>query len=82
MAHWVEISAVQMFCDGGFNRGVGAAAFVVTCVKWNGESFTSILSGATGKYISDARSAFHAEVTALDLAVDFVRKLVEYSYRP
>ena len=68
--------ALQVFSDGGFNCGVGAAAFVVTCVEWNGECWYSTLLGARGLMIEGARSAFHSEVAALDLAVEFIQKLV------
>lgn len=56
----------------GYKNGVGAAAFVVTSVRWDGEHFQSALLGVGGTFIAKARSAFQAEVIALDNAVDFI----------
>ena len=67
---------LQVYSDGGFNFGIGAAAFVVTCVKWDGERLQSVMMGSRGILIEGARSAFHTEVTALDMAVRFVLDLV------
>ena len=61
--------------NGGFADGFGAAAFVVVCVREHGGRFESILLGARGLLIKEARSAFHAEVTALDMATQFMCNL-------
>ena len=67
--------ALQAFSDGGLRHGNDAAASVVTCVAWDGGQFHSFVLAVKGVYMISARSACHAEVTALDLAVDFLHKL-------
>ena len=70
--------AIQIFSDGGYNFGKGAAAFVVTCVRWDGQQLHSELLGGRGILIKEARSAFHTEVTALDMAVQFMLEFVAH----
>ena len=73
--HLMDAVALQVFCDGGFSGRVGAGAIIVTSVKQNGEAFESAMIGAKGKLILGAKSAFHAEVTALDIAIEFLLNL-------
>ena len=78
---------LQIFCDGGYRAGQGAAAFVVTAVLPGGHSpqsaheqphnlergrFESVLIGACGVFIQGVKSAFHAEATALDIATEWL----------
>ena len=73
--HLTGAVVLQIFCDGGYSGRMGAGAIVVTSVAQNGVGFKSTLLGAKGKLVLGARSAFHAEVTALDLAVELLLKL-------
>ena len=74
--HIVQNSiGLQIFCDGGYVQGKGAAAFVVAAIHANGESVETKIVGARGLYMTTACSAFHAEVTALDIATEFVIQL-------
>ena len=52
-----------------------AAAFEVVCIRAAGGRLQSQLLGGRGVLIRQARSAFHAEVSALDLAIEFLNKL-------
>ena len=77
--------AIQVFCDGGYVSGRGAAAFVATRVKTaDGASgiehnrrsldrkfFEVELIGARAILIEGARSSFHSEATALDMATEW-----------
>ncbi len=60
---------------GGYQEGVGAAAFVVHA--YCPESGAVQRIGYIGTYFPDARSPFHAEVQALLAAVEWVRRLLE-----
>ena len=66
--------ALQVFCDGGYTNGVGAAAFVVKAVAERDGIYENKLVVTTGVLIRDCKSAFHAETTALDLATTWVTK--------
>ena len=66
---------LQVFSDGGFVQGRGAAAFVVTSVHCVGDELVQESLGARGVWMQGAVSAFQAEVIALDLATDFVASL-------
>ena len=67
-----EVVAVQIFTDGGLARGTGAAALVVFCIRDQLE--TSLLE-ARGWHMVGTRSAFHAEVSALDKATELLSKI-------
>ena len=67
-----EAVALQIFSDGGFTHAQGAAAFVITCVSKNG---SSTLLGTRGIWMEEAKSAFHAEVQALEAATEYVERL-------
>lgn len=54
---------------------MGAAVFVVLCIKDLGTKFEGVLMGGRGTIFQPAKSAFHAEVSALDLATDFLMEL-------
>ena len=64
--------ALQVYCDGGYALGNGAAAFVITCVKKVGANFETVVLGARGCWIQTPRSAFQTEVAALDFAAEFL----------
>ena len=68
--------AVQIFSDGGYANNEGAAAFVLTSVHDRGNHFETVIIGARGILMKNARSAFHAEVTALDIATEFLLSMV------
>ena len=70
---------LQVFTDGGYVNGLGAAAAVFNVVSASNGMFHSSLMGVCGQYMSSAQSAFHAEVTALDLALDALSKAVGIS---
>ena len=76
-----DATAVQVFSDGGFNKGVGVAAFVVTAVRFDGKSFSSEQLGARGLLISGDCSALHAEVAALDASVEYLLRLARICKR-
>ena len=67
---------LQVFCDGGYVQGKGAATFVVCAVIDHDGVFKDKIIGAEGYFMSNAHSAFHAEVTALDVATEFLVKLI------
>ena len=48
---------------------------LVVCVRDSGDSFQNLLVGGRGELLTPARLAFHAEVTALDLATEFLMNL-------
>ena len=58
---------LQIHSDGGFRDGVGAAAFVVHAHESRTGTITRI--GYSGSFMCSARSAFHAEGSALLAAV-------------
>ena len=63
---------IQVFSDGGFADGVGAAAVVVSLVFAEEDSLRTRILGARGHLVRDAKSAFHTEVVALDLAIEIL----------
>ena len=68
--------SIQIHSDGGFKSGRGAASFVVHAC----DPSTGMMSrlGYSGHYMHAARSAFHAEILALLLAVDWMHSLKTY----
>jgi hypothetical protein len=74
--HLQQSTAIQVFSDGGFVSGTGAAAFVIVAVTDAGEEFQCELIGARGVLVKDARSAFHMEVLALELAIEFALNIM------
>ena len=64
-----------MFCDGGFVSGVGAGAVVFVSLHQDAAGTVSSLIGAQGLHIQPAYSAFHAEVSALDAAVQILLRI-------
>ena len=66
---------LQIHSDGGYTCGAGAAAFVVHAVDVHADLIHRV--GYSGVFMSNAHSAFHAEITAIDLAISFVRALTE-----
>ena len=67
---------LQIYTDGGFIGHVGAAAFVVYGIFDGDGAFQIELIGARGVFIDGSRSAFHAEVSALDLATEWLVELL------
>ena len=67
MAGW----SLQVHCDGGYRGGAGAAAFVVHSYSPAGGGVERV--GYYGAYLPSARSAFQAEIFALDNAVAWIR---------
>ena len=72
--HLQTAVGVQVFSDGGFQRRLGAAAFVGIVCR-DGCEFKHTLLGARACLIHGAKSAFHAEVSALDMACEFLATL-------
>ena len=66
--------ALQLFCDGGFVAGIGALSFVVHVYGKGPGPCRQI--GYIGKFIPQARSAFQAEITALQLAIEWMSAIV------
>ena len=71
----VANKSLQIHCDGGYAQSVGAAAFVVHVF----DPATGLMDriGYVGIFMEQARSAFHAEITALDSAQKWVQQLRE-----
>lgn len=67
--------SLQIHCDGGYAHEVGAAAFVVHA--HDPVSGLMYRIGYVGVFMQQARSAFHAEITALDLAQAWVQRLAQ-----
>ena len=63
--------SLQVHCDGGYSNSVGAATFVVHAVRGGNEDVHGI--GCAGAFVERAQSAFHMELTAIDIATDFAR---------
>ena len=63
----------QVHCDGGYKDGVGAASFVVHAI----DPASGVVErlGYRGAFLSRARSAFQAELIALETAVQFMNGL-------
>ena len=68
--------ALQIFSDGGFHNGNGAAAVVLVGHFYDGAEWSRRILGHKGVHMQGARSAFHAEISALDDAVEIVTKLM------
>ena len=64
--------SLQIHCDGGYKGGVGAAAFVVHAIEVDSGSIHRV--GYAGRFIAGAKSPFHTELTALDMALGFVQQ--------
>ena len=62
--------SLQIHCDGGFNANRGAASYVVHAIAPHDRGLTRM--GYAGLFMDTARSAFHAEVTALATAVKWL----------
>ena len=71
---WTAV-ALQIFSDGGFAGGAAAAAVVFVAIQAVGTSFQNTCLGARGYYLDSCRSAFCAEVLALEHAVEVVSQL-------
>ena len=65
---------LQIHCDGGFTGETGAAAFVVHIVCPSTSEVSR--AGYRGLFLTPCFSAFHAELTATDAAVEFVVALL------
>ena len=74
-----DAAGIQVFSDGGYQEGHGAAAFAVALIQHDGHKFISTMIGARACPIAPARSAFQAEVAALDLAIEFLIHLAARS---
>ncbi|CAK0870153.1 unnamed protein product [Prorocentrum cordatum] len=74
--------ALQLFSDGGYVHGMGAAAFVVVGVFQCDAGFRSKIIGARGRYFPESHSAFHMEAEALGMATKFMIDLAEKMARP
>ena len=79
MSNFAEL---QIFTDGGYSRGVGAAAIAFYGVFAESGTWKRELLGVRGVLMQSAESAFHAEVTALDLALEAVCCSLESSPPP
>ena len=66
---------MQLYSDGGFKAGRGASAFVVVLSRYSGSQWVAELAGYKGVFMTDAGSAFQAEVVAADMAIEFAREL-------
>ena len=70
---------LQIHCDGGYCEGQGASAFVMHVVQPSTGAVSRI--GFKWKYLAIAYSAFHAEITAIDLAVEYVNMVHRENYQ-
>ena len=77
-----SFAGMQIFTDGGYSRGVGGAAVAFFGVFSKGGAWKLSLLGVRGVLMQSAESAFHAEVTALDLALEAVCCSLECSPPP
>ena len=59
---------IQVFTDAGYTKGEGAAAFVVLGIRDTELGLQTDLLGGRGVQIHPSKSAFQAEVAALDMA--------------
>ena len=69
------VVGIQVYSDGGYVEGIGAAAFVILLIRDTGEQLAPILFGARGIMMANAQSAFHAEVAALDAATEILEQI-------
>ena len=51
-------------------NGAGAIAVIFTAIDFENGSYVSVPLGALGRMVSEAHSACHTEVLALDLAIN------------
>ena len=65
---------LQIHCDGGFVAGAGAAAFVIHRVSRRTNTVSRL--GHCGVFLQSAESAFHTELSAIESAVNFVRRIM------
>ena len=80
--HLNNAVALQVFSDGGYVNGAGAAAFVVVGIFPCDTGFRAEILGARGVWYSEAYSAFHMEVEALGMATRCVVDLADKMLRP
>ena len=69
--------ALQIFSDGGFKEGIGAAAFVVVVInamETNVEERIAI-GGFAGKYFPEAKSASQMELIAAEMGINYARQV-------
>ena len=66
------VRAIQVYTDGSFVDGRGAAAMVIVCVRDSAQNFESELLGSKGWHLQKLQSAFHSEVSALDAAIELL----------
>ena len=69
------IIGLQIYSDGGFAKGLGAAAIVVQAVRQTEAGMQAELLGARGAIIHGARTAFQTEVAALEMATQFAETI-------
>ena len=70
---------LQLFCDWGYVQGRGATAFVITAIIDSGGKIENKIIGAHGRLLSIVYSAFHTEVTALDMAISYFANIAQLS---
>ena len=69
------------FSDGGYIPGSGAAAFAVVLIQARREELQTTIIGSRGIFLPAAKSSFHAEVAALDLAIEFVLETASAAFK-
>ena len=78
-----DILGLQIFSDGGYaardgQERVGAAAVVIVVIPRDGETENAYIAVWAGWYLKNARSAFEAEVVALEKAVGLMQSLLSH----
>ena len=66
---------LQVYSDGGFDGVCGAASFVLVFNTFEGGVWHASTGGYRGVYISNARSAYQAELIGADAAISFAIEL-------
>ena len=68
---------IQIYTDGGFQCGFAAAAVAIYLIVAKGGEMQPICLGVRGNMLSTARSAFHAQIMAFDLAIDILVSILQ-----
>ena len=65
----VNGACLQLHSDGGFDGARGSAAVVVVLFSRVRDEWAPSVLGYRGTYVPEARSAFHAEIVAAEMAI-------------
>ena len=69
--------ALQVHSDGGFDGQYGASAAVLVCLTCIDGVWVPAVEGYRGVFLESARSAFHAELVAADMAIELANAIGE-----